>query len=141
MKTPPVLDLEQGATGTEVVDLGFRNEHRLHTPADFSTVFTVRRVLRGELFNLHYAAKGAETASGPVGARLGLVIAKKLAQRAVQRNLLKRLARETFRLVRQGLPPYDLVLRLAKPPGRALDRTARTNWRADIERLFSRLPR
>ncbi|MCX7176609.1 MAG: ribonuclease P protein component [Proteobacteria bacterium] len=136
-----MLDREQGATGTEVVDLGFRNEHRLHTPADFSTVFTVRRVLRGELFNLHYAAKTAGTGSGPVSARLGLVIAKKLAHRAVQRNLLKRLAREAFRLARQGLPSYDLVLRLAKQPGTSLDRTARKTWRADIERLFSRLPR
>lgn len=46
------------------------------------------------------------------GARLGLVIGKKQLRRAVGRNLVKRLARETFRLQRDTLPPVDLILRL-----------------------------
>ena len=135
-----MVDLKKGVTGTEVVDLGFRYQHRLHTAAAFSTVFAVRRVLRGKVFDLHYCSRYAGDNAEPGAARLGLVIAKKLAQRAVQRNLLKRLARETFRLARQTLPPYDLVLRLAKAPGSSLDGAARRTWRLDIEHLLGRLP-
>lgn len=43
-------------------------------------------------------------------ARLGLAIAKKCARRAVDRNRLKRLVRESFRLERLGLPGLDLVV-------------------------------
>ncbi|MBP9712100.1 MAG: ribonuclease P protein component [Sterolibacterium sp.] len=116
---------------------------RLHTAADFSRVFAARSKLRGKYFDLHYSAcdpLGAENA------RLGLVVAKKLARRAVQRNLLKRLARESFRHARGGgrLPSYDLVLRLARPPGsiRGSETESRIVmrqlWRADIDQLLER---
>jgi len=116
-------------------NLGFRNEYRLHEANDFSSVFASRRVLRGDRFDLHYGA-GSDS-----GARLGLIIAKKLARRAVQRNLMKRLAREAFRHARADLPGYDLVLRLARPPGESLDAESRRAWRADFEQLLARLPR
>ena len=41
---------------------------------------------------------------------MGLAIAKKCARRAVDRNRLKRLVRESFRLERLGLPGLDLVV-------------------------------
>jgi len=135
-----VVDLGKGATHIEVVERGFRHEHRLHAAIDFSQVFAARRVLRGEFFDLHYRSRNSKPGPEPISARIGLVIAKKLVSRAVQRNLLKRLARETFRHGRQELPPYDLVLRLAKPPGRTQDWAARRAWCADIEDLLVRLP-
>jgi len=139
LKTQAVVEQRGGAATT--VDLGFRKRDRLQTARGFSLVFAERRRLRGEIFDLHYRSQDAATPSAPVGARLGIVIAKKLAQRAVQRNLLKRLARESFRVARRELPPYDLVLRLAKSPGNSLDRAARSVWRADIQQLLIRLPR
>lgn len=45
-------------------------------------------------------------------ARLGLVIGKKYAPRAVTRNLVKRLAREAFRVRRAEFAGFDLLLRL-----------------------------
>ena len=66
-------------------------------------------------------------------------MAKKLARRAVQRNLLKRLAREAFRHAHGSLPSYDLVLRLARPPGKSLEIEARAAWRADVDKLLVRL--
>ncbi|MBD3654208.1 ribonuclease P protein component [Kangiella sp.] len=42
--------------------------------------------------------------------RLGLIVAKKNVRRAVDRNRLKRMARESFRLQQQQLPAYDIVL-------------------------------
>ena len=136
--------------------LGFPSRHRLHAAAEFSLVFAARRLLRGEYFDLHYLAArpGPRPLSEPqsalhshpmsaidmdVGARLGLVVAKKLARRSVQRNLLKRLAREAFRQAYAALPSYDLVLRLAKPPGKNLTVDARKAWRADVDRLLARL--
>mgnify|MGYP003494272684 CR=1 FL=1 len=110
----------------------FESGHRLHAAAEFSAVFNHRRVLRGERFDLHYRP------NDDGGARLGLVIAKKLARRAVLRNLLKRLGREAFRQVRAGLPSFDLVLRLAKPIAQA-DRASRRLLRMEIDALLRRL--
>ena len=45
-----------------------------------------------------------------VSARLGLAVAKKCAKRAVDRNRLKRLARESFRQHKQSLAGFDIVL-------------------------------
>ena len=57
------------------------------------------------------------------GARLGLVVAKRLLRRSVDRNLIRRLARENFRMMRCRLPSRDLILRLAARP-EPLDRRA-----------------
>lgn len=57
------------------------------------------------------------------GARLGLVIAKRLLRRSVDRNLIRRLAREHFRIMRCRLQSRDLILRLAVKPAK-LDRRA-----------------
>ncbi len=62
--------------------------------------------------------------------RLGMVIAKRVLARAVDRNRVKRCVRESFRQVLPELPACDFVVRLiAKPvPGdeaRDLPRTFR----------------
>jgi ribonuclease P protein component len=135
-----VADRDAGTADVATLDLGFRSEHRLHSAAEFSLVFATRRVLRSKNFDLHYRSRELVSAAPLFGARLGLVIAKKMARRAVQRNLLKRLAREVFRNARQGLPPYDLVLRLSRPTGGSLDAGARRLLRKDLEQLLSQLP-
>jgi ribonuclease P protein component len=115
-------------------DAGFGADRRLRAAEEFKAVFSQRRVLRGESFHLHYRPNGGDSA------RLGLVIAKKLARRAVWRNAIKRTGRETFRHKRAGLPPLDLVLRLAKPVAGA-DAAARRAWRSEIADLLDKLPR
>lgn len=113
---------------------GFGANLRLRQAGEFSAVFTQRRVLRGRLFDLHFRPNGSGTA------RLGLVIAKKLARRAVWRNAIKRTGREAFRLARRDLPAMDLILRLAKPVGEVTD-VAKRAWRAEIDSLMAKLPR
>lgn len=68
-------------------------------------------------------------------ARLGLVVAKKLAKRAVERNRVKRQARELFRQLRTGLPPVDVVVRLNARIGEVDNLRLRT----DLQQLFARL--
>ncbi len=78
-----------------------------------------------------------ETAAGTMElpARLGVVIAKRFIASAVRRNLLKRLARENFRLLRQQLPSYDLVLRLAARPQNLERRVLAGEIRGLLEKL------
>ena len=53
----------------------------------------------------------------PVGfPRLGLIVAKRILRRAVDRNRVKRCVRESFRLVLPELPACDFVVRLLVKP-------------------------
>ena len=115
----------------------FCSGQRLHRPEEFSAVMAAKRVLRGECFHLHYRC-----ATGQEGARLGLMVPKRLARAASLRNAIKRQGREAFRLMGIDVLPCDLVLRLARPvkDARAGDRLQRVIWRAEIESLLRRLP-
>lgn len=124
------------ASPSEVVsptgaDQGFRSAHRLHKTDEYSSVFAFRRVLRGRWFNLHYCPNSLGHA------RIGLVVAKKLAKRAVQRNLVKRIGRDLFRHAQADLPAHDLVLRLSAK----LDNVTRRMMREDMNSLLGRLPK
>lgn len=105
------------ATVIAKIGQGFSRQYRLTKTDEYSSVFDFRRAIRGKLFMLHYLPRNSPDAE----ARLGLVIGKKQLKRAVHRNLVKRLARENFRVRRAGLAGYDLVLRLMVRPER-LDR-------------------
>lgn len=68
-------------------------------------------------------------------ARFGITVPKRVVAPAHGRNLIKRIAREAFRLRRQHLPAFDFVIiargDIAKADAKAI--------RADIEKLFDRL--
>lgn len=68
-------------------------------------------------------------------ARLGLAVSRKVAARAVARNRLKRLARETFRNQRSTLPAVDIVL-MAR---RAATTATQPELRQALSTLFARL--
>jgi ribonuclease P protein component len=112
-------------------------DQRLHRPDEFSAVMAARRVVRGECFHLHYRQADPDS-----GARLGLIVPKRLARAASLRNAIKRQGREAFRLMVAEIPPCDLVLRLARPVVDAKDgdRAQRRMWRTEIETLLKRLP-
>ncbi len=67
---------------------------------------------------------------------MGVVVAKKLVRRATQRNLVKRIVREGFRLRRALLPRLDLVVRLHRPIADA----SRASMHLDLARLLRQLP-
>ena len=72
-------------------------------------------------------------------ARLGVVVAKRFAPRAVTRNTIKRVTRELFRVT--GLPAIDCVVRLAKPvnskDGPATTAKLKAALRLELTRLFA----
>ena len=70
------------------------------------------RVREGQLRALARANPGQSP-------RLGMVIAKRFASRAVDRNRVKRCIRESFRANRPTLPPCDVVVQLIDAPGTA----------------------
>lgn len=70
-------------------------------------------------------------------ARLGVVAAKRLAPRAVTRNMIKRLARELFR--KACLPPVDCIIRLTKAVGTPAQSAASRDKKRRIGGELSRL--
>lgn len=111
------------------VDQRFIDAYRLRKTDEFSSVFAFRRAVKGRYFIVHYRPNEGKTA------RMGVVVAKKLAKRAKVRNLVKRIAREQFRVRRGELPAVDLVIRLhARVSG-----ATRAMIHADLLQLFGRL--
>jgi ribonuclease P protein component len=102
---------------------------RLTRRGEFDRVFQSRQRFHTRCFRVHYCDAPADTA------RLGITLSRKIARRAHDRNRMKRLVRETFRLVRPDLPALDVVL-LAKPELKLADESV---LRADLEGLWSRL--
>ena len=95
-----------------------------------------RRVMRGEHFDLHYGPVCADS-----GARLGLIVPKRLARTASLRNAIKRQGREAFRLMAIEIPTCDVILRLTRPVKgvMARDSEQRKGWRREMETLLRRL--
>ncbi|MCS6763270.1 MAG: ribonuclease P protein component [Candidatus Protistobacter heckmanni] len=83
---------------------------RLTRAGQFAAVLNRRPAGRSAHFIMYVAPVQPEAQD----AKLGLVIGKRSARRASERNLIKRLARESFRHSRQGLPACDIVLRLIR---------------------------
>ncbi|MGX5175588.1 ribonuclease P protein component [Aliikangiella sp. IMCC44653] len=84
--------------------LKFQRELRLLSAKDFSHVFDKAFKVNNKAFTL---LARPNSNNHP---RLGLVIAKKNLKLAVQRNQVKRLLREGFRLTQHQIPAYDLVI-------------------------------
>lgn len=75
--------------------------------------------------------------NGQCSARLGLVIAKKNVRRAVDRNKIKRIARESFRHQRADLDNLDIIILARKGLGE-LDNAALHRLFADMWRRLSK---
>lgn len=104
----------------------FPPDRRLHTAAEFGRVFADPARSSDRYFTV------LARPSGRPATRLGLTISRRAARRAVDRNKLKRLARESFRH-QPALPPWDFVV-LARP---GADRADRRELRASLDRHFA----
>ena len=93
---------------------GFPRINRLGKPADYQNVFGGAQ--KSSDAYLTVLARTNDLGSS----RLGLAISKKNIRNAVDRNRIKRLARESFRLRREGLCGVDFVV-MARTAARLAD--------------------
>ncbi|MFC5581503.1 ribonuclease P protein component [Rhodanobacter terrae] len=83
---------------------GLPRDARLRRPGDFAALRTSSGRAGGRCFHMRYR-------DNELGhARLGLAISKRVSKRAVERNRIKRLLRESFRRIRHQLPAVDLMV-------------------------------
>ena len=94
----------RGVAETEFNESGFGRQLRLTDSAGFDLVFRGSRRSRDNFFTVLYRPNGLSHA------RLGLAIAKKRVRKAVGRNRLKRIIRESFRGAQQQLIGRDIVI-------------------------------
>ncbi|HEY9268768.1 MAG TPA: ribonuclease P protein component [Methylotenera sp.] len=88
--------------------LRFTKKAKLIKTDEFSSVFNFRKRISAKFLALHYQPN-------QIGrARLGLVVGKKVAKRAVDRNYMRRVLREFFRIQQHEINHVDLVIRVQK---------------------------
>jgi ribonuclease P protein component len=102
-------------------------ERRLRRRADFERLLRqgLRRTVAGYTFYLGHRDTGAP--------RLGILVTRRHAAGAAERNRIKRCIREAFRLEQEALGPLDVLVRPPydmRPSGRTLAR---------LRTLFSKL--
>lgn len=125
-----------GVTDTRLQ--GYARDRRIVKTDEFSSVFRLRPTQRTEHFVLYVRPNGLPHA------RLGVVVPKRHAARAVTRNTIKRVTREVFRQGR--FSPADCVVRMTRPVNRKDDVAAsvvlKEALREELMRLFKpqRLP-
>lgn len=82
----------------------FPREVRLTNKSEYQQVFAGATAVRDRHFTVLVCA------SESTSARLGMVVAKKKAKRAVDRHRIKRIVRESFRNARVNLPVVDIIV-------------------------------
>ena len=83
---------------------GLPCEARLRRAGDFAALREASGRLGGRCFSVRYRQNDLGRP------RLGLAISKRVSKRAVDRNRIKRLVRESFRRIQHDLPPIDLMV-------------------------------
>jgi ribonuclease P protein component len=92
-----------------MTEFGYPRQLRLLTAGDFQQVFDSVTIKVPDQKILILARH-----NGLEHPRLGFVISKKNVRRAVKRNHVRRIIRESFRLNQHKLPPVDMII-LARP--------------------------
>ena len=109
---------------------------RLKTPADFQNVFACPVKSTDQYFTLLAIKNSIDHP------RLGLAIAKKNIKNAVDRNKIKRVTRESFRLQQHQLSTLDIVVLarrdVAKIPSAVLTKSLTKHWHKLVEKCDQR---
>jgi ribonuclease P protein component len=110
-------------------DLSFPRNQRLVTKAEFKSIFDEStKASQRYLLALYKPNKTGNP-------RLGIIVGKKVAHRAVTRNKIKRVIRESFRVIQDQLSDLDIVV-IARQQCDSLDKV---QLREGIEKLWQKL--
>jgi ribonuclease P protein component len=115
--------------------LSFPRERRLTDKPQFDAVHREGQRSSDALFTV--IARPSSTGL----ARLGLAVGVKSSGNAVNRNRIKRLARESFRHRQQELPPLDLVVNARSAAGKATNEQIRASLAGHWDRIVRRCAR
>lgn len=113
---------------------------RLNGKGAFDRVFASRKARTGRFFRIHYAPVESPDGIGDGAAsepRMGMTVSRRISKRAVQRNRIRRQIRESFRLWRLRIEPFDYVVR-ALPGAEQVDNPA---LRLALDELWIRFQR
>ncbi len=102
---PSDAQSKPNATAFNAERFFFSKNRRLGKPAEYSAVFA-----DAPLRVSHPSFLILARISATDGPRLGLIVAKKHVKRANRRNLIKRMARESFRLQQHNIPSIDAIV-------------------------------
>lgn len=110
-------------------DLSFPRNQRLASKAEYKSIFDEsKKVSQKHLLALYKPNKQNV-------ARLGVIVGKRVANRAVTRNQIKRVVRESFRAHQEILKGFDIIV-IARHQCDELDKT---QLREGIDKLWQRL--
>lgn len=102
---------------------------RLLKPGDFAALRSTSRRLNARHFIAEFAPNHL------AGCRLGQAVSRRVSKRAVDRNRIKRLVRESYRHVRTRLPALDILL-IART---SAAQTPSASLREDLSVLWAKL--
>jgi ribonuclease P protein component len=102
---------------------------RLRSPADFAALRRDGKRITTRLFRTQYRLTGAAEA------RLGMAVSRRVSKRAVERNRIRRIIRDSFRLRRSQLPACDLLM-IAQTAAAA---QSGSQLRAELDLIWGRL--
>ena len=103
---------------------------RLKRRAEYQAVFSRNRQYSGRHFRVL-----VHKARSQLGARLGIVVSRRVSKKAVERNRIKRQVRECFRTNRHKLIDHDIVV-IAH---RSCESVPNGELRDNLIKLFSQL--
>lgn len=112
--------------------LKFAKTNRLIVRSEFQTVFNKGKRLNSYAICLYYYANKLQTA------RLGVVIAKRVIPKAVNRNTYRRLIKESFRLAQDDIKGLDIVILLKKTPDK--QDPSNKKIKHELQKIWQRLP-
>lgn len=129
----PVCPPDRAGLSGDTADTGFPRWARLSRAEDFKNLFAQPTKSVDSCFTVLARYNDHRPA------RLGLAISKKYARRAVDRNRIKRIVRESFRHYRHHLYGIDLVVfcryHTAISPNSRLMSSLAVHWKRIRERL------
>ncbi len=112
----------------------FRPRQRLRTASEYDAVFSKPLRNRDRYFLLLVREN---TQTDP---RLGLIVSKKRIRKAVSRNRIKRIIRDSFRLHQHQLPAVDVILLAYQSADSADSRELNSSLDRHWKKLFSLFP-